>query len=403
MTVISDSVHTATDTASGPIFDTQKMSATAKIDSITISSTMGTASRRIARPSVSTVRSRREPASASRTSAQNPAPAGAGRASSSSADASEPGKTSGMDTAACCGPSPPQAQARRTVSCDAPPMSTITRSIGKPSPRLRLVLLAAVLAAPLLASGRAHAGVTLVMQRGKDPESTLYVDGDKMRMENPRSSNERAVVIDAAAKHMLMINDSEKSYSEMTEADLDRAASMLASRRAMMQERLKSMPPDQRARMEKMMGGAEDKPHELKFVKLGTKKTVNGFACEMYRVTDDGQPKEEDCIAPWSSAVLTRADFAGLRKYSEDMAKKLGAMAGKGNRIFEQFDKFPGFPVVRHSLESGDREDEQLKSVKRGSIPASTFAAPTGYTKKPSPFELMGGGPPGGRPMTPPQ
>jgi hypothetical protein len=284
-------------------------------------------------------------------------------------------------------------------------MSKVSRSNGKPSPRLRLILLAAVVAAPLLASARAHAGVTLVMQRGKDPDSTLYVDGDKMRMENPKSSGERTVVIDAAARHMLIINDAERSYSEMTEADLDRAASMIASRRAMMQEQFKSMPPEQRARMEKMMGGADDKPHALKFEKMGGKKTISGFACEMYRVTDDGQPKEEDCIAPWSAAVLTRADFAGLRKFSEDMAKKLGVMAGPRNRIFEQFDKFPGFPVVRHSLEPGQGEDEQLKSVKRGSIPASMFEVPAGYTKKPSPFESMmgGGGPHGGRPMMPPQ
>ena len=46
---------------------------TAKIDSMIISRTMGTASRRIARLNVSAVRSRREPASDSRTRAQKPA------------------------------------------------------------------------------------------------------------------------------------------------------------------------------------------------------------------------------------------------------------------------------------------------------------------------------------------
>ena len=52
---------------SAPSFDTQKMSVSAKIDSMTISSTIGIASSRIARPSGIAVRSRREPASASRT------------------------------------------------------------------------------------------------------------------------------------------------------------------------------------------------------------------------------------------------------------------------------------------------------------------------------------------------
>ena len=47
------------------------MSAMAKIDSITISSTMGTARRTMARASGMAVRSRRDPLSASRTSGQN--------------------------------------------------------------------------------------------------------------------------------------------------------------------------------------------------------------------------------------------------------------------------------------------------------------------------------------------
>ena len=65
------SVRPTAATASAPSFETQKMSATAKIDSITISRTIGMASSRIARASGIAVRSRRDPASASRTSGQN--------------------------------------------------------------------------------------------------------------------------------------------------------------------------------------------------------------------------------------------------------------------------------------------------------------------------------------------
>ena len=50
MMISIDSVSATVAIASGPSFDTQKMSATAKTDSITISSTIGTASSRIARP-----------------------------------------------------------------------------------------------------------------------------------------------------------------------------------------------------------------------------------------------------------------------------------------------------------------------------------------------------------------
>jgi hypothetical protein len=273
----------------------------------------------------------------------------------------------------------------------------------------RLALLAAVVVAPLLASGRAHAGVTIVMQRGNDPTSTLYIDNDKMRMENPKSANERTIIIDGTGKKMTMVNDAAKSYMEITQADLERFATMMTAMRAQNQERLKSLPPEQRKRLEQAMDGADGKGPTLTFEKMGGRKTVNGFSCEMYRVLEDGTPKEEDCISPWSSSILQKSDFAGLRKFAEDVAKTSGMMGPSGhNKMFEQFEKYPGFPVVRHSLEPGQHEDEVLKSVKRGSIPASTFAVPAGYTKKEIPMGAMGGPGgmrhgPGGRPMPPQQ
>ena len=245
--------------------------------------------------------------------------------------------------------------------------------------------LLAVTAASLL-SGRAQAGVTVVMQRGAAATSTLYIEGDKMRAENPGATNRPTIVIiDAAGKRFFMINEAEKTYFVMTEADMK-------ARRAEMDERVKSLPPEQRKRIEQMMGGAPgEKSPELKFERTGEKKTINGFACDVYHVLEGSTPKEEDCLASWSAKILQRSDFAGLRKFAEDMAKDVGVA---GRQMFQQFDKYPGFPVLRHPLEPGQHEDEELKSVKRGSIPAEMFAVPAGFTKKESP---MGMGP-GGRP-----
>ena len=68
--VSMDSVIPTVATASGPNFETKNMSTTAKMDSITISSTMGTERRKIARPRLPSVKSCCEPAIASRTSRQ---------------------------------------------------------------------------------------------------------------------------------------------------------------------------------------------------------------------------------------------------------------------------------------------------------------------------------------------
>lgn len=267
--------------------------------------------------------------------------------------------------------------------------------------RLRLATFAIAVAVPTFAAARAEAGVTLTMQRGADAASTLYIDGDKLRMETPNGP-QRTVVIDAASKRITMINDEAKTYMEFTEADMKRFGAMATARCAEMREKTKSMPEEQRKRVEGMMGAlcaAKDaKAPELKFEKMGQKKSVNGFSCEMYRVLENGKAKEEDCLAAWSASVLQRSDFAGLRKFAEEMAKDSGAMsAGGASQTFAQFDKYPGFPVSRHPLEAGQLglgEDEQLKSIKRGSIPADKFVVPAGYKKTEMPMGGMGG--PGG-------
>src|SRR6476469_10487501 len=72
MMISIDSVSMTVAIASGPSFETQNTSARANTDSITISSTIGTASSMMARPSGSDVKSCRAPRSDSATSDQNP-------------------------------------------------------------------------------------------------------------------------------------------------------------------------------------------------------------------------------------------------------------------------------------------------------------------------------------------
>jgi hypothetical protein len=291
------------------------------------------------------------------------------------------------------------------------------------SSRLRLALATAALGAPLLlGAGRADAGVTLVIQHGANEPSVLYLDGDRIRMENgarvengARREHATSMIVDAASKRIIIINEQDKTYTEHTDADMKRIREQLESRRAQMEERMKTMPPEQRKQMEDMMAGMgagptgkAAKPRELKFESLGQKKTINGFSCDMYRVLENGKPAAEDCIAPWSSKLVQKSDIAGLRKFAEEMAKSMGPGAGgAGPQMFEKFDKYPGFPVSHVSIEPGQHEEDQLKSVKRGALAASLFVVPAGYTKKETPGIGAPGGPgprgPNLRPLPPPK
>jgi hypothetical protein len=272
---------------------------------------------------------------------------------------------------------------------------------------------AALMALPLLlAPAAARAATTIVVQRGKEAPSTIYADKDRLRMEAPEGISSpmggkapggaagrdtSVIIVDAVARKMVMVNDREKTFTEITEDDMKRMKAQLQAARAQMAERTKNMTPEQRAQMESMMGPAakqmlsgDSKPPQWKFEPLGSKKTVNGFACEMYRVLLDGAVQEEDCISPWSAGLVDRAAFSGLEKFAKSMEDGVGAMRG----AMPMFHQFPGLPITRVVISPGGErsEEHQVKSISHGAIAASLFAIPAGYTKRELPQLGMGAG-----------
>ena len=273
---------------------------------------------------------------------------------------------------------------------------------------------ACLLAAPLAFTGAAHAAVTIVVQHGTSPPSTIYADGNRLRMDLNHETGAPAakpgeprgtgfVVIDAGTRKMMMVNDRDKTYTELTEEDMKRAKAQMQGLRGQLAERMKNATPEQRARMEAMMGPAgaaqlnDQKPHEWKFEALGEKKTINGFACQMYRGLLDGKPHEEDCISPWSAGLVKRSEFAGLEKFGESINQDLGIGPGAGGMPL--FHQYPGFPISRVVLDAaGARgEEQQVKSIKPGALAPGLFAPPAGYTQR-KPLEGMAGHPPAGKP-----
>jgi len=271
------------------------------------------------------------------------------------------------------------------------------------------VMGALVCAAILLLWGRAFAGVTIVSQVGARPGTTTYADGDHLRFETPpREAGGRATVVlmDAVGKRMLTLDDATKTYVEITEEDMKRMRGRMDAMRAQMDERMKAMPPEQRKMMEQMvakrggqMPGSDGaaKPQEWTFQAMGQKKTINGFACEMYAVNVDGKLREESCVSPWSAGLIKKDDFAGLQKFGEEMSKEFGGgNHPSAHAVFMRFDKSPGLPISRVHIDADGKrgEEEQIKSIKRGAIAPALFAIPAGYTKKELP--TMPQGAPGG-------
>jgi hypothetical protein len=97
---------------------------------------------------------------------------------------------------------------------------------------------------------------------------------------------------------MTFIDDKRKSYSEMDKATMDGHAKRANAAMSQMQERLKNMTPEQRAQMEKMMGGmampgAGGKTPVFDAKNTGKTDTVEGRQCTTWHLLQDGKVIDE--------------------------------------------------------------------------------------------------------------
>ena len=271
---------------------------------------------------------------------------------------------------------------------------------------MRTLLLSVFGFTALVAASRpVRADVTLfteVDDGGKKQDSTLYLATDHLRIQ---SAERGGVIFDGTAKKLIMLHPQKKTYTEMTAATMQKMRGAMGGLspqvKAAMAARMATMTPDQRARMEAMMAqndaatggtGAAPAPRErqLAFEKMGSKKTVNGFSCEMYRVTQAGQPFEEDCMAPFGAATFTREDAAVFRSIAESMREMLGV--GQASPV-DDFSKYPGVPVERKRLNSTPPgQVETIKRIQHGKVDAGLFLVPAGYTLEHGGLGAMGGG-----------
>ena len=217
-----------------------------------------------------------------------------------------------------------------------------------------------------------------------DRLSKMYY-APKMFKHVPMNDDGESMIVRLDKEVMYTINTKDKTYSEMTFAEIEKLMQRMTSKSdekmAALQEKMKNMPEEQRKMMEKMMGDkmqSKAKESVIDVTNAGDKKTISGFGCTKYVVTRDGQEQME----LWATKDVKI--FDAMRKDFEEYTKRMAAMnpmAGKG--YFEAMRKVEGFPIETHM---GDIVTVVTKIEKR-SIPGSEFEVPAGYTKVKSKLE----------------
>ncbi len=264
---------------------------------------------------------------------------------------------------------------------------------------MRFVTKSVVLAAMMCASAsgaRAADGILIhekTTSGGTTKTHQIQIDQHRMRAETDGAAGEKqAIVFDGTKQVMTIINYDKKTYSEMTQADVDRLSGQVTDAMAKMKEQMKNLPPEQRARIEAMMagrggmagagGGAAEK---TEYKKTGPDR-VGQWACNKYEGSRGGQKTVELCTVAPQALGFTAADFAVTRDLQAFFGKLVPQNADSLFRIGSASDQgFDGVPVRRVTFGSAPSTSE-LVDVIRQSIPDATFAVPEGFQKEASPF-----------------
>ena len=187
-----------------------------------------------------------------------------------------------------------------------------------------------------------------------------------------------------------MIDDTRKEYRVMTKEDLKKMADSGAAQMAAMREKMKSMPPEQRAMMEKMMGskipggmGSPDKPDVWESKNMGTTATVEGRKCQVWTLSRNGAPFEELCVVPFNT-LAGKEDFQKVFKEMSEAFADLAKNSPNGDMGAKARMAIDGYPVRSRIYASDGKfrpsETVLVKWVEE-SITASMFEVPAGYKK----------------------
>lgn len=224
------------------------------------------------------------------------------------------------------------------------------------------------------------------------PAQTVLVQDGKMRVSTSKSGG---MIIKGGT--IYVVDDRRKTYREMNKEQTKQMAGQANAAMSQMQERMKKMPPEQRAMMERMMGGQvpggmATQADVWASKDTGRSDTVDGRKCRVWDITRNGKPFEELCVVPYASLGGKEDLEKSFRELADAFAEFSKGMpngdAGGKARL-----EVKGYPVRTRPYEVNGKlrgVETVLSKWAEEAIPPATFDVPKGYTRDAMPS--FGGG-----------
>jgi len=239
---------------------------------------------------------------------------------------------------------------------------------------MRLTVLAVLWASAAVAQGLYWETTTTGI--GTQPRTAKIYAAPKMM--KIVQADGHTVVVRSDEDKLITIDTAKQTYHEINIAGLEGVAQatqpQLDAARAQMEQRMKNLPPEQRAMMEKMMpnlGAGKSAPVTVN--RTGETKTIAGYPCTKY-VAKQG---DKIILVAWTTKDVK--GFDALRDDWVKFQKRMSAMSRAGSETADAYASIEGFPMA---TEMGSIKTE-VTTVEPRAIPASDFQIPAGYKLEP--------------------
>jgi hypothetical protein len=252
------------------------------------------------------------------------------------------------------------------------------------------------LAGILLAAG-AHAtaqDLTIVSKvtTDKNPPKTAtsYLSRDHLRISQAEGSES---ILDLKTGEITTLEGKNKTYYVTTRQDLEEMAAKMKERMnspemKKAQEQMKNLPPEQRKKMESMMGGMSG---AFDVRKTGTARRIAGYPCENWTITFGELSRTEECLS--TELQLPAQAWDMYRDYAasmKSMMASIGPIAKGMEEMQEKFKNLKGYPLATTTstniMGRSSVTTSEVVDIKRGPIPASAWEIPAGYGKVDNPM-----------------
>lgn len=243
---------------------------------------------------------------------------------------------------------------------------------------LLLIALLAALSLPAFGQGLTWETTTTIPMAG---DQTLMTTSSYLPRMFKQMSDKEATIFRLDKQIFYTVNYEKKEYSEMTFAELEalvqKTNKELEGQMAKLKEHLAGLPEDQRKSMEQMMAGqlgGPDKASAISVAKSSETKTISGYACTNYVLTDGGK----DIGSIWTSTAVP--GYAAMQKDFKEFSQRLASqMTARGPQMADAMQKVEGFPI--ETTIGG--MTAMVTKISKASVAQSEFEVPAGFKKVP--------------------